>query len=63
MVPFRGFRDFPSVPLFLFSWAKAMSTNSAEISLLLDQYREGQPEAFGKLMGVAYEALRRLAAW
>jgi RNA polymerase sigma-70 factor, ECF subfamily len=45
------------------SEAQAMSTNSAEISLLLDQYRDGQTEAFGKLMGVVYEDLRRLAAW
>ena len=40
-----------------------MSTNSSEISLLLDQYREGQPEAFGKLMALVYDDLRRLAAW
>jgi len=36
-----------------FSEVKAMSTNSSEISLLLDQYREGQAEAFGKLMALA----------
>ena len=41
----------------------AMSMNSSEISLLLDQYRDGQTEAFGKLMGLVYEDLRRLAAW
>lgn len=40
-----------------------MSTNSSEISLLLDQYREGQAEAFGKLMTLVYDDLRRIAAW
>jgi RNA polymerase sigma factor (TIGR02999 family) len=40
-----------------------MSTISSEISLLLDQYREGQSEAFGKLMALVYDDLRRLAAW
>ena len=40
-----------------------MSTNSSEISLLLDQYRDGQSEAFGKLMALVYDDLRRLAAW
>lgn len=40
-----------------------MSTNSSEISLLLDQYRDGQGEAFGKLMALVYDDLRRLAAW
>jgi len=40
-----------------------MSTNSSEISLLLDQYREGHTEAFGKLMALVYDDLRRLAAW
>jgi RNA polymerase sigma-70 factor, ECF subfamily len=40
-----------------------MSTNSSEISLLLDQYRDGQAEAFGKLMALVYDDLRRLAAW
>jgi RNA polymerase sigma factor (TIGR02999 family) len=40
-----------------------MSTNSSEISLLLDQYRDGQAEAFGKLMSLVYDDLRRLAAW
>ena len=40
-----------------------MSTNSSEISLLLDQYREGQAEAFGKLMALVYDDLRRIAAW
>jgi RNA polymerase sigma factor (TIGR02999 family) len=40
-----------------------MSTNSSEISLLLDQYRDGRPEAFGKLMALVYDDLRRLAAW
>jgi RNA polymerase sigma-70 factor, ECF subfamily len=40
-----------------------MSTNSSEISLLLDQYRDGQAEAFGKLMTLVYDDLRRLAAW
>jgi RNA polymerase sigma factor (TIGR02999 family) len=46
-----------------FSEVKAMSTNSSEISLLLDQYRDGQTEAFGKLMALVYDDLRRLAAW
>ena len=40
-----------------------MSTNSSEISLLLDQYREGKAEAFGKLMALVYDDLRRIAAW
>jgi RNA polymerase sigma factor (TIGR02999 family) len=40
-----------------------MSTLSTEISLLFDQYRAGEPEAFGKLMGLVYDDLRRLAAW
>jgi RNA polymerase sigma factor (TIGR02999 family) len=40
-----------------------MSTNSSEISLLLDQYRDGQAEAFGKMMALVYDDLRRLAAW
>jgi RNA polymerase sigma factor (TIGR02999 family) len=40
-----------------------MSTNSSEISLLLNQYRDGHAEAFGKLMGLVYEDMRRLAAW
>jgi RNA polymerase sigma factor (TIGR02999 family) len=42
---------------------KAMSANSSEISLLLDQYRDGHAEAFEKLMGLVYDDLRRLAAW
>jgi len=40
-----------------------MSSNSSEISLLLDQYRDGQTEALGKLMELVYDDLRRLAAW
>ena len=40
-----------------------MSANSSEISLLLDQYRDGQTEALGKLMELVYDDLRRLAAW
>ncbi len=40
-----------------------MSTNSNEISLLLDQYRDGRAEAFGKLMALVYDDLRRIAAW
>src|SRR5262245_5094020 len=40
-----------------------MYTNSSEISLLLDQYRDGQADAFGKLMALVYDDLRRLAAW
>jgi RNA polymerase sigma-70 factor, ECF subfamily len=39
------------------------STNSSEISLLLDQYRDGQAEAFERLMELVYDDLRRLAAW
>jgi RNA polymerase sigma-70 factor (ECF subfamily) len=40
-----------------------MSTNSSEISLLLDQYRDGRAEAFERLMELVYDDLRRLAAW
>jgi RNA polymerase sigma-70 factor, ECF subfamily len=40
-----------------------MSTNSSEISLLLDQCRDGQAEAFERLMELVYDDLRRLAAW
>jgi RNA polymerase sigma factor (TIGR02999 family) len=40
-----------------------MSTNSSEISLLLDRYRDGQAEAFERLMELVYDDLRRLAAW
>jgi RNA polymerase sigma-70 factor, ECF subfamily len=40
-----------------------MSTNSSEISLLLDQYRDGQAEAFERLMELVYDDLRRIAAW
>jgi len=40
-----------------------MSTNSSEISLLLDQYRDGQAGAFERLMELVYDDLRRLAAW
>jgi len=40
-----------------------MSTNSSEINLLLDQYREGQAGAFERLMELVYDDLRRLAAW
>ncbi|MBO0861558.1 MAG: sigma-70 family RNA polymerase sigma factor [Chloracidobacterium sp.] len=40
-----------------------MSTNPSEISLLLDQHREGRAEAFGRLMALVYDDLRRLAAW
>ena len=39
-----------------------MSTNSSEISLLLDRYRD-EAEAFGNLMALVYDDLRRLAAW
>jgi RNA polymerase sigma factor (TIGR02999 family) len=39
------------------------STNSSEISLLLDQYRDGHAEAFERLMELVYDDLRRLAAW
>jgi RNA polymerase sigma factor (TIGR02999 family) len=40
-----------------------MSTNSSEISLLLDQYRDGEAGALEKLMELVYDDLRRLAAW
>ena len=40
-----------------------MLTDSSQINLLLDQYRDGQAEAFGKLMALVYDDLRRLAAW
>jgi RNA polymerase sigma factor (TIGR02999 family) len=40
-----------------------MSTNSSEISLLLDQYRDGRADAFERLMELVYDDLRRLAAW
>jgi RNA polymerase sigma factor (TIGR02999 family) len=40
-----------------------MSTNSSEISLLLDQYRDGRAGAFERLMVLVYDDLRRLAAW
>jgi RNA polymerase sigma factor (TIGR02999 family) len=40
-----------------------MSTNSSEISLLLDQYRDGQAGALERLMELVYDDLRRLAAW
>ena len=42
---------------------RSMSATSSEISLLLDQYRDGQTEALGKLMELVYDDLRRLAAW
>ena len=40
-----------------------MSADSTEINLLLDQYRDGHPEAFEKLMALVYGDLRKLAAW
>ena len=40
-----------------------MSTDSTEINLLLDQYRDGLPGAFEKLMALVYDDLRKLAAW
>jgi RNA polymerase sigma-70 factor, ECF subfamily len=40
-----------------------MSSRSQEVSLLLEQHRQGQPEAFAKLLAVVYDELRRLAAY
>ncbi|HEY0385209.1 MAG TPA: ECF-type sigma factor [Pyrinomonadaceae bacterium] len=40
-----------------------MSSRSQEVSLLLEQHRQGQPEAFGKLLALVYDELRRLAAY
>jgi RNA polymerase sigma-70 factor (ECF subfamily) len=40
-----------------------MSTDSTEINLLLDQYRNGQTEGFEKMMALVYDDLRKLAAW
>ncbi len=40
-----------------------MRADSTEINLLLDQYRDGQPEGFEKLMALVYDDLRKLAAW
>jgi RNA polymerase sigma-70 factor, ECF subfamily len=40
-----------------------MAMNSSEISLLLDQYRDGRAGAFERLMVLVYDDLRRLAAW
>jgi RNA polymerase sigma-70 factor, ECF subfamily len=41
----------------------AMSADSTEINLLLDQYRDGNPEVFEKLMALVYDDLRKLASW
>lgn len=40
-----------------------MSSDSTEINLLLDQYRDGQTEGFEKLMALVYDDLRKLASW
>ncbi|MCI0388368.1 MAG: sigma-70 family RNA polymerase sigma factor [Acidobacteria bacterium] len=40
-----------------------MPADSTEINLLLDQYRDGEPRAFEKLMALVYDDLRKLAAW
>ena len=40
-----------------------MSSRSQEVSLLLEQHRQGQPEAFTKLLSLVYDELRRLAAY
>ena len=40
-----------------------MAADSTEINFLLDQYRDGQPEGFEKLMALVYDDLRKLAAW
>jgi RNA polymerase sigma factor (TIGR02999 family) len=40
-----------------------MSSRSQEVSLLLEQHRQGQPEAFTKLLALVYDELRRLAAY
>jgi RNA polymerase sigma factor (TIGR02999 family) len=40
-----------------------MSSRSQEVSLLLEQHRQGQPEAFGKLLALVYDELRKLAAY
>ncbi len=40
-----------------------MPADSTQINVLLDQHRDGQPEAFEKLMALVYDDLRKLAAW
>lgn len=40
-----------------------MPADSTDVSLLLDQYRDGQTEGFEKLMALVYDDLRKLAAW
>ena len=40
-----------------------MSSRSQEVSLLLEQHRQGQPDAFTKLLTLVYDELRRLAAY
>jgi len=40
-----------------------MPADSTQINLLLDQHRDGQPEAFEQLMALVYDDLRKLAAW
>lgn len=40
-----------------------MPSRSEEVSLLLEQHRQGQPEAFARLLALVYDELRRLAAY
>lgn len=40
-----------------------MSSRSKEVSLLLEQHRQGQPDAFARLLALVYDELRRLAAY
>jgi RNA polymerase sigma factor (TIGR02999 family) len=40
-----------------------MASRSEEVSLLLEQHRQGQPEAFARLLALVYDELRRLAAY
>jgi RNA polymerase sigma factor (TIGR02999 family) len=40
-----------------------MSSRSKEVSLLLEQHRQGQPKAFARLLALVYDELRRLAAY
>ena len=40
-----------------------MSSSSQEVSLLLEQHRQGQPEAFKRLLSLVYDELRKLAAY
>jgi ECF sigma factor len=40
-----------------------MPANTVEINLLIDRYRDGQSDAFEKLMSLVYDDLGRIAAW